>query len=1136
MADVYKGLTITLGVDTTSLSAGIRKAKSEMAGVTNELRKIDRALKLDPGNVKLLAQQQADYRKAIGATEKELEALRAAEEQIGQEDMSSEQWVKLQSDIALAEQKLKGYKQALTESMAKQEAANTLLGKFGSKLTSAADQLEKTGKAMQTVGRGLTTGVTLPIAAAGAASVNAAVEIDDALTSVKKTVDGTAEQYEQLKDAAVEFSKANAVEADQILEIQALGAQLGFTISELDEFGEVVSGLDIATNMDAETAATEMAQFANITKMAHEDIDEYGSAIVGLGNSFATTESDISSMAMRLAASGTQVGMSQADILGLATALSSMGVEAEAGGTAISTIMAQIDKDIALNSASVETWASTAGMSAQQFADAWKSDPVEALSALLSNMEAATAEGGNMSVMLDELGIDSVRQTDIMKRLAGNSELVGNAVAKANQAWSENTALQAEVDNRNESLASKFQILKNRVTAIAQELGGPLADSMLDIVEDAEPLIEAISDGAKAFSEMDEGQQKAVLSAVALAAAVGPALNVTGRALTNANALGEACVKLAEKFAASRIGADDLAESTDSGTKSTDKATRATKASASAMKLAKLAAAGLAVAGLALIAAKAKEAYEKQQNLVKATEGLEDATRFASATMASGTASMGEYGAAAAGASSDVDGLIERQAQLAAVISQRNDSAAGEIATLGAYGDIIEELAGKSGLTADEQAKLHMAVDRVNESCGTSYEIVKNAAGEYVVMADGAEVASDAIDRLVKSQQAQIQMEALSSNYADVMAQKTAAAEAMAAAEMEYSIAVGQRRQLEEQGLPVSASVLQAEANAEVALRKTQEAYAATTEAERNLVDQMTVTQMMIDGTATTFDEFTYSSATLIEGINLAGQSTEAFRQSLADTGVSIEQLRMLNDSQLAQLGLAYDGTTASIVAKLQDFGIQCGEQGSAAGEQLTDATASAIEGGAGDVEAAAREVAQAQEAADVSEEGETWGSHLLGNIISGIRSKLPDLRSAAEEAAQAQSGPLHQTVADYGPLADTDKWGEHMLDNIIGGVRRRIPALRREMEGVAKMMASPVNDANATLAVHAAAESTLKDGLPHAASAVMNQTSSVSNVTNNTWQIQLDGATINSDDAIEGKFYDCLVELKRYAKMEGGE
>ncbi|MEG0757934.1 MAG: hypothetical protein RR505_05955, partial [Raoultibacter sp.] len=109
------------------------------------------------------------------------------------------------------------------------------------------------------------------------------------------------------------------------------------------------------------------------------------------------------------------------------------------------------------------TWASTAGLTAQEFADAWTSNPVDALTTLLGNMESATAEGGNMSVMLQELGIDAIRQADVMKRLAGNADFVTEAVAKSNEEWEKNTALTREVENKNNSLESKFQMLQNRV-------------------------------------------------------------------------------------------------------------------------------------------------------------------------------------------------------------------------------------------------------------------------------------------------------------------------------------------------------------------------------------------------------------------------------------------------------------------------------------------------------------------------------------------------------------------------------------------------------------------------------------------------------------------------------------------------
>lgn len=595
MAMAYKGLTVEFRGDTTNLTKALKATRSEVSGLSRELKQVQRGLKLDPGNSRLVAQQQAELKRGIKATREELDVLKAAEEDLASLDHltpeQERQWRQLQSDIVLAEQRLKGYSKQLIDSIAKQELATSSLYSFGNGLAAGGARLQSAGEKIANTGDKLSRTVTTGVIAAGAATVAAAVTIDDSLTGVRKTVDGPEEQYQELKQAAIEFSKTNAVDASQILDIQALGAQLGFTIDELDEFGRIVSGLDIATNMDAETAATEMAQFANITKMSHEAVSNYGSAIVGLGNNFATTEADISSMAMRLAASGTQVGMTQADILGLATALTSMGMEAEAGGTAMSTIMATIDKAVATNSESLETWAATAGMAASDFADAWRSNPVSALAALLSNMEAATAEGGNMSVMLDELGVTSLRQTDAMKRLAGNSQFVTDAVTKANEEWEKNTALQTEVDNRNSSLSAQFEMLKNRAIAIAESVGGPLAAALLEALDAAEPLIQAIADGATTFAEMDEGQQRTIIGALALAAAFGPTLSIVGRVATVTGKLTEAYGKGAKSLAerivrekASAAASAMTAEATQREAAASQAAATATQKEAAAQK------------------------------------------------------------------------------------------------------------------------------------------------------------------------------------------------------------------------------------------------------------------------------------------------------------------------------------------------------------------------------------------------------------------------------------------------------------------------------------------------------------------------------------------------------------------------
>ena len=691
--------------------------------------------------------------------------------------------------------------------------ANTYGQRLGQQIQQSVDQASSTAKqstaeafagigdSLSSFGASYSKAVTLPILAAGAATGAATVKIDTALTGVRKTVDGTEQQYQQLKQAAIDFSQTNAVDPAQILDIQALGAQLGYSIDELQMFGEVVSGLDIATNMNAEEAATELAQFANIMGMAHDETKNYGSTIVALGNSFATTEADISHMAMRIAGAGKQIGLSSADVLGLATALSSMGIEAEAGGTAISTIMSQIDKDVALGTDNVQTWAETAQMSVQDFANAWRTDAVGALSAVLVGMDAATQSGGNMSLMLEELGINSIRQTDTLKRLASNSSFLGDAVEVANNAWRENMALDKEVENRNASLAAQFEILKNKVVAVALEVGEPLMKALIGIIDTAQPLIDALASGAKAFGDMDEGAQRAVLTAVAIVAAFGPMAGIVGKAMTavsngaagwnrfrtsmeavkasmtatnaalNAQAASMSgyrrimvggqtvLVKYNAEAKKAQVVNAGMTSATRAQTAAATASVAAHKAQAVAMNVASTAAKGLgtalkAIAPVAVLSVAVGiitsiseamgAARERSEALEGATTGLSEALGKYKSAAAEARGTTAELAGAVDGAAMSYEDATQAQADMADAIGKSLQEVGTKSGQLDAYIGKIEELTGKTNLNTTEQAQLVDAVKRVNDIMGTSYSVTDAENGVLSTNVDMIKRSADA--------------------------------------------------------------------------------------------------------------------------------------------------------------------------------------------------------------------------------------------------------------------------------------------------------------------------------------------------------------------------------------------------------
>lgn len=102
---------------------------------------------------------------------------------------------------------------------------------YGGKIYDAARQISELGDA-------LTKKVTVPMAAVGGYCVTQAVSFDTALANLNKTADLTSDQLDDMGQAALEASKTSPVTAEEILNAEALGAQLGISTDNLKSFAE----------------------------------------------------------------------------------------------------------------------------------------------------------------------------------------------------------------------------------------------------------------------------------------------------------------------------------------------------------------------------------------------------------------------------------------------------------------------------------------------------------------------------------------------------------------------------------------------------------------------------------------------------------------------------------------------------------------------------------------------------------------------------------------------------------------------------------------------------------------------------------------------------------------------------------
>ena len=198
-----------------------------------------------------------------------------------------------QGALRQTEQQIRTTTERLTRMQSAWTKAGDTLTAFGKKCASVSASMEKLGK-------GMTTALTTPVLALGTAAIKASVEYESAFASVRKTVDATEAEYEQLSDAVKKMSTEVATDAADIAEVMANAGQLGIQNDYLVEFTRTMIDLGNSTDIAADEAATAIAQFANITKMSQADFGRFGSALVDLGNNYATTESAIMNMAKQI--------------------------------------------------------------------------------------------------------------------------------------------------------------------------------------------------------------------------------------------------------------------------------------------------------------------------------------------------------------------------------------------------------------------------------------------------------------------------------------------------------------------------------------------------------------------------------------------------------------------------------------------------------------------------------------------------------------------------------------------------------------------------------------------------------------------------------------------------------------------
>lgn len=886
-------------------SAGVESVKTDMRQLVREVEETEEAY--------------VSLRSKIARAEAAIDDMRAAQTKLELDDNLGQPYQKLVGDIAQAEAELvdlrleaERAREAFDTARAQKELRDLETRAEAARssvksLNAAADGAGKqkfNSWAWRSFGVSLSSTVTPALMMAGYSIVNTAETFDAAYRDMRKTVSGTEEQFEELRQAALDYASTHVTSADTILEIQAMGGQLGIATEQLEEFAVVVSNLDIATNLDAETLAQTMGQLNNVLGWSEGDMKRFGDALVRLGNNMPAMEDQIVEITKRIGAAGSMYGMTTPEILAWSTAIAATGQNSEAAGTAISNSLSDIENAVASGGDKLAGFAEVAGMGAEDFARMWEEDASAAFLAFVEGLNRIEEAGGSADVALTNLGITGVRQKQALKGLSQTTDVLSQSLVMSENAWNGVTDqwgaandAATEAEKKSEGFSGAMAILRNNID-----------ETKILVSDGAVPIIEAASDavsGLNGFLEdLPDGVDTALIALGLFAAGLGPVVNVT----SSVGNLGRELSGLGDAF--DTLSGKQKAAATVKG------------------MIGGLAPFGAAI-GIGFLGTQIYDAVQDVDEFNRATEGLVSAVTGDLGSLETYATSEDSFfnlfksGYKSVG--DEVDVLIEKQAELADKFAGQNiefkvkvDQASSALAT-------ITRLMNVSDLSETQVGELRVALDMFNTLTGSDLYF-DEATNQIKSMGDESVYTAEKLVDLANTFSLTAGLELVTAQYNDTYAVYAQEMETLAKAQEAYNDAAEEisKYNLGDSVLePGESNAIMAWGDATVALEEAKAAADAAEQSMGILYDRMIGYQTALGGGGPLW-EWLMGNGAIQAGLAATGKSVIDFHDVLGfELGFDPEVFAQLTRDQLVDLAASFDGTRESIVASLQQAAVE---------------------------------------------------------------------------------------------------------------------------------------------------------------------------------------------------------------------
>lgn len=506
MANRIKGITVEIGGDTSKLTDALKGVNKEIKNTQSQLKDVEKLLKLDPGNTELLAQKHRLLGDAVKETKEKLETLRTAAEQandaLANGDITQDQYDALQREIMETEQALERLEEQANESataVQKIAAAGENMKDFGSKVESAGKSLLPLSAA---------------VSAVGVAGLKVATDFETAMSSVKAITGATGEEFELLREKAIDLGATTAFSSGEVAEAMTEMGKAGWSTQQiLDGMGGVLDAT-AASGESLGSVATIVADSITGFGLAASDSARVADLLTQAANSGTIGITDLGESYKYIAPIAQSMGMSIEDVTTAISAMSMAGIKGSQAGTAIRTVLTNMAK------------------------------PTDTVAAAMDNLGISITNSDGTFKSLNEIvtimrtsfsGLTDDQKAYYATALAGKEGMSG-LLSLLNLTQAEYDALSASMNNCSGVAGETAAVMQDNLQSKIEQMGGALESLAIKLADYVIPfltkLVEKITSAIDAFTNLSPGVQKAVLVIGGIVAAAGPVLIVVGKIIS----------------------------------------------------------------------------------------------------------------------------------------------------------------------------------------------------------------------------------------------------------------------------------------------------------------------------------------------------------------------------------------------------------------------------------------------------------------------------------------------------------------------------------------------------------------------------------------------------------------------------